>query len=70
MVIDQDSGEILTYVSSVKVTVGDEYISDDFKRYVVTKIEENRAYAQSFGPVDEKRTVPEDSNKNKLLKGE
>lgn len=52
ILIDADTGETLTYVSTVKVTTGDEYISGDNKRYIVTKVEENRAYLQSFGPAD------------------
>ena len=52
ILIDADTGKTLTYVSSVKVTTGDEYISGDNKRYIVTKVEENRAYLHSFGPAD------------------
>lgn len=34
------------------VLTGDEYIAENNKRYVVTKVEENRAYMSSFGPAD------------------
>ena len=50
ILIDEDSGTELGNVSSVKVTTGDEYISENNKRYVVTRVEENRAYMHSFGP--------------------
>ena len=52
ILIDQDSGAELGTVSSVRVTTGDEYISENNKRYVVTRVEENRAFLQSFGPAD------------------
>lgn len=54
IIMDADTGTILSYISSVRVTVGDEYISENGHRYVVSKVEENRAYAQDFGPVDDK----------------
>lgn len=50
--IDEETGQILGYVSSVKVTTGDEYISENNKRYVVTRVKETRAYMRSFGPAD------------------
>ena len=49
ILIDEATGEVLGHVSSVKVTTGDEYVSGQNKRYVVTKVEENRAYLQDFG---------------------
>jgi hypothetical protein len=52
IVINEETGEVLTYVSTVQVSTGDEYVSADNKRYVVTRIEENRAYARNFGPAD------------------
>ena len=50
--IDEENGQVLGYVSSVKVTTGDEYITEHNKRYVVTRVEEDRAYMRSFGPAD------------------
>lgn len=50
--IDEENGEILGYVSTVKVTTGDEYITENNKRYVVTRVDENRAYMRNFGPAD------------------
>ena len=52
ILINAETGEIMTYVSAVKVSTGDEYISADNKRYIVAKVEENRAYLRSFGPAD------------------
>lgn len=46
IVIDEESNEILTYVSSVRVTVGDEYLTGDGRRYAVVRMEENRAFAR------------------------
>lgn len=50
ILIDEETGNILGYISSVKVSTGDEYISSDNKRYVVIKLEQNRAYMRDFGP--------------------
>lgn len=52
ILIDQETGEVLGHVSSLEVTTGDEYISENNKRYVVIRVEENRAYMNSFGPAD------------------
>ncbi|MCX7780809.1 MAG: stage II sporulation protein P [Negativicutes bacterium] len=52
ILIDEETNEVLGHVSSVKVTTGDEYISENNKRYVVSKVVENRAYMHSFGPAD------------------
>ena len=46
IVFDEESNEILTYVSSVRVTVGDEYLTGDGRRYAVVRMEENRAFAR------------------------
>lgn len=63
--IDEETGQILGYVSSVKVTTGDEYISDNNKRYVVIRVEENRAYLRSFGPADGGRDKGKFKDKDK-----
>lgn len=52
ILIDEETGQVLSHVSSIKVTTGDEYFSENNKRYVVTKVEENRAYMRSFGAAD------------------
>lgn len=52
ILIDEETGAVLGHVSSLKVTTGDEYLSENNNRYVVTKVEENRAYMRSFGPAE------------------
>jgi stage II sporulation protein P len=44
-IIEEDTGEILMYVPLV-VSVGDELISENNKRYKIVKVEENQAYAR------------------------
>lgn len=65
IIIDSETGKTLTYVTSVRVSVGDEFISEDGHRYIVSKVEENRAYAQDFGPVDDQRGKNESFRKGK-----
>lgn len=65
IIIDGETGKTLTYVTSVRVSVGDEYISEDGHRYVVSKVEENRAYAQDFGPIDKQRDEGGELKKDK-----
>jgi len=52
ILIDEKTNDILGHVSTVKVTTGDEYVSSNNKRYVVTRVEENRAYMRDFGAAD------------------
>ncbi len=47
-VIDEASGKTLTYVTTVVVSVGDEYMDADGQWYRVVRVEENRAYARRF----------------------
>jgi hypothetical protein len=47
-IIDQANGKTLTYVS-VTVSVGDEYITGDNRRYVVVRLHGNKAYAKYTG---------------------
>lgn len=61
--IDEENGEVLGYVSSVKVTTGDEYITEHNKRYVVTRVEEDRAYMRNFGPADGSKNKGESKDK-------
>lgn len=65
IIIDNETGKTLTYVTSVRVSVGDEYISEDGHRYVISKVEQNRAYAQDFGPVNPQRNETEGLKKDK-----
>lgn len=46
IVIDETNNQVLMYVSSIKVSVGDELITDDSKWYTVVKVERNIAYAR------------------------
>lgn len=45
IIMDERDQHILMYVP-VTVTVGDELITEENQRYVVVKVEENRAYAR------------------------
>ncbi|MGL5513964.1 MAG: stage II sporulation protein P [Sporomusa sp.] len=44
-IYEEETGEILMYVPLV-VSVGDELISENNKRYKIVKVEENQAYAR------------------------
>ncbi len=44
-ILDEDTNEVLMYVPLV-VSVGDELISEQNKRYKIVKVEENQAYAR------------------------
>ena len=46
LIIEESTNKTMAYVSTVTVNIGDEYISEDNKRYIIVKIEENRAYAR------------------------
>ena len=46
LIIEESTNKTMAYVSTVTVNIGDEYISEDNKRYMIVKIEENRAYAR------------------------
>lgn len=45
IILEEDTKEVLMYVPLV-VSVGDELISEQNKRYKIVKIEENQAYAR------------------------
>lgn len=45
IILDEDTSEVLMYVPLV-VSVGDELISEQNKRYRIVKVEENQAYAR------------------------
>jgi hypothetical protein len=53
-IIDEATGKTLTYISSTPVTVGDEYITGDNRRYVVVRLQGNKAYAKFAGMVNKK----------------
>jgi len=44
LIIEESTNKTTAYVSTVTVNIDDEYISEDNKRYIIVKIEENRAY--------------------------
>ena len=46
IIIDGATGMNLMYLSTVVPKVGDEVVSESNKRYIIMRIEENRAYAQ------------------------
>lgn len=48
IVIDEASGNTLTYVTSIAVSPGDEYLNADGQWYRVVRVEGNRAYARRF----------------------
>lgn len=43
---DEATGEVLMYVSTVRVNVGDELITEKNERYVVVEVVDNKAYAR------------------------
>ncbi len=49
VIVDQDTGKTIAYISSAPVTKGDEYITGDNQRYVVTRLHGNKAYAKRGG---------------------
>ena len=49
VIVDQDTGKTIAYISSAPVTQGDEYITGDNQRYVVTRLRGNKAYAKRTG---------------------
>ncbi len=46
VILDEATGVTLMYVSVVTVNPGDEMITGENKRYVIMRVEENRAYAR------------------------
>lgn len=56
-IIDQENGRTLMYVPLI-VSVGDEVISEENKRYQVVRVEENRAYARFVEYVDIEKYKP------------
>jgi hypothetical protein len=53
-IIDQATGKTLTYVSSIPVNVGDEYVTGSNRRYVVIIVKGNKAYAKYAGKANGK----------------
>lgn len=51
IIIDEATGADLMYVPLV-VSIGDEVITEDNKRYTIVKVEQNRAYARYVEDVD------------------
>lgn len=51
IIIDEATGRNLMYVPLV-VSIGDEVITEENKRYEVVRVEENRAYARFVEAVD------------------
>jgi hypothetical protein len=49
-IIDENTGELLTYISSTPVNKGDEYITGKNRRYIITRLKGNTAYAKYIGP--------------------
>lgn len=45
IIVEEDTKEVLMYVP-ITVSIGDELVSDQNKRYKIVKIEENQAYAR------------------------
>lgn len=45
IIVEEDTKEVLMYVPIV-VSIGDELVSDQNKRYKIVKVEENQAYAR------------------------
>lgn len=50
-IIDETTGKTLTYVSSISVNVGDEYVTGENQRYVVVRVKGNKAFARYDGTV-------------------
>lgn len=59
VILDEKTSATLMYVSVVTVTPGDEMITEENKRYVITRVEENLAYARYVEDI-EIRTKKED----------
>jgi hypothetical protein len=57
LIIDNDTNKTLMYVPLV-VSVGDEVITEENKRYQVIRIEENRAYARFVENVNLEKYKP------------
>lgn len=49
-IIDEKTGELLTYISSTPVNKGDEYVTGNNRRYIITRMKGNTAYAKYVGP--------------------
>jgi hypothetical protein len=61
IILDEATGATMMYVSVVTVNPGDEMITEENKRYVITRVEENRAYARYVEDVNirtKKEAVP------------
>ncbi|EGO63694.1 hypothetical protein [Acetonema longum] len=52
---DEATGEILMYVTTVQVNVGDELITEKNEKYVVVEVVENKAYARFSQKEDVKK---------------
>lgn len=52
IIYDEKTNQDLMYVPLV-VSIGDEVITEDNKRYRIVKIEENRAYARFIGKISQ-----------------
>ncbi|MGE5606191.1 MAG: hypothetical protein ACM3YE_10945 [Bacteroidota bacterium] len=50
-IIDQKTGKLLTHISSMPVSIGDEYVTAENRRYIVTRVKGNTAYAKYVGIV-------------------
>ncbi|MDT8901428.1 stage II sporulation protein P [Anaeroselena agilis] len=48
IIIEEAGDKPLAFVSTVVVSVGDEYLTGDGQWYKVVRVEENRAYARRF----------------------
>lgn len=61
IILDDATGATMMYVSVVTVNPGDEMITEENKRYVIMRVEENRAYARYVEDVNirtKKAAVP------------
>jgi hypothetical protein len=63
VILEEETDRMLMYVPLV-VSVGDELITEENKRYQVVRIEENRAYARFVENVG----IPKDGQEEKLEK--
>lgn len=52
IILDEATNETLMYVSVITVNPGDELITEQNKRYVISRVEGNRAYARYVEIVD------------------
>lgn len=62
IIIDEATGVELMYIPLV-VSIGDEVITEDDKRYTIVKVEKNRAYARFVEDVDLEKYKPKETGR-------